>query len=50
MIVNKKSNSEESSKIKQKYVDSSVFNFKSNKYPLGIVMANARRIGKLLSK
>ena len=31
-------------------VDSSVFNFKTNKYPLGIVMANARRIGKLLSK
>ena len=31
-------------------VDSSVFNFKINKYPLGIVMANARRIGKLLSK
>lgn len=31
-------------------VDSSVFNFKFNKYPLGIVMANARRIGKLLSK
>ena len=30
-------------------VDSSVFNFKKNKYPLGIVMANARRIGKLLS-
>ena len=30
-------------------VDSSVFNFKNNKYPLGIVMANARRIGKLLS-
>ena len=31
-------------------VDSSVFNFRINKYPLGIVMANARRIGKLLSK
>jgi len=31
-------------------VDGSVFNFKSNKYPLGIVMANARRIGKLLSR
>ena len=30
-------------------VDSSVFNFKENKYPLGIVMANARRIGKLIS-
>ena len=31
-------------------IDSSVFNFKSNKYPLGIVMANARRIGRLLSR
>ena len=30
-------------------IDSSVFNFENNKYPLGIVMANARRIGKLLS-
>ena len=30
-------------------VDSSVFNFKENKYPLGIVMANARRVGKLIS-
>ena len=30
-------------------VDSSVFNFKENKYPLGIVMANARRVGKLVS-
>ncbi len=30
-------------------VDSSVFNFSKNKYPLGIVMANARRIGNLLS-
>ena len=30
-------------------IDSSIFNFKSNRYPLGIVMANARRIGKLLS-
>ena len=30
-------------------IDGSVFNFKKNKYPLGIVMANARRIGQLLS-
>ena len=30
-------------------VDSSVFNFKENKYPLGIVMANARRVGRLIS-
>ena len=28
-------------------VDGSVFDFKENRYPLGIVMANARRIGKL---
>ena len=27
-------------------IDGSVFNFKSNKYPLGIVAANARRIAK----
>lgn len=31
-------------------VDGSIFDFKTNKYPLGIVIANARRIGKLLSK
>ena len=31
-------------------VDSSVFNFKTNKYPLGIMIANARRIGEHLSK
>ena len=31
-------------------VDSSVFNFKTNKYPLGIIIANARRIGEHLSK
>ena len=30
-------------------IDGSVFNFKANKYPLGIVVANARRIAKLLS-
>ena len=23
-----------------------IFDFKTNKYPLGIIMANARRIGK----
>ena len=27
-------------------VDGSVINFKKNKYPLGLIMANARRIGK----
>ena len=27
-------------------VDGSVFNFKKNKYPLGLIMANSRRIGK----
>jgi hypothetical protein len=31
-------------------VDGSVFDFKTNKYPLGIVIANSRRIGKILSK
>ena len=31
-------------------VDGSIFDFKNNKYPLGMVIANARRIGKLLSK
>ncbi len=31
-------------------IDGSVFNFKTNKYPLGIVMANARRIGQYLAK
>ena len=31
-------------------VDGSVFNFKTNKYPLGIVIANARRIGEYLSR
>ena len=31
-------------------VDSSVFNFKTNKYPLGLAVANARRMGKILSK
>ena len=31
-------------------IDGSVFDFKTNKYPLGFVIANARRIGKLLSK
>lgn len=29
-------------------VDGSIFNFKRNKYPLGLIIANARRIGKLL--
>ena len=27
-------------------IDGSVFNFKKNKYPLGIIMANSRRIAK----
>ena len=27
-------------------IDGSVFNFKTNKYPLGLIMANSRRIGK----
>ena len=31
-------------------IDSSIFSFETNKYPLGLVIANARRIGKLLSK
>ena len=31
-------------------IDGSVFDFKKNKYPLGIVAANARRIAKQLSK
>ena len=31
-------------------VDGSIFDFKTNKYPLGIVIANSRRIGRLLSR
>lgn len=31
-------------------VDGSIFDFKTNKYPLGFMIANARRIGRLLSK
>ena len=31
-------------------IDGSVFNFINNKYPLGVIMANARRIAKILSK
>ena len=31
-------------------IDGSVFDFKTNKYPLGLIIANARRIGRLLSK
>ena len=27
-------------------IDGSVFNFKKNKYPLGIIMANSRRVAK----
>ena len=34
-------------KFKNIYIiDGSVLNFKTNKYPLGLIMANARRIGK----
>ena len=31
-------------------IDGSVLNFKRNKYPLGLIIANARRVGKKLSK
>ena len=31
-------------------IDGSVFDFKYNKYPLGIIMANAARVAKYLSK
>jgi len=31
-------------------IDGSIFDFKTNKYPLGFIVANARRIGKLLSQ
>ena len=31
-------------------VDGSIFDFKTNKYPLGIVIANSRRVGKILSR
>ena len=27
-------------------IDSSVFNFEKNKYPLGLVLANSRRVAK----
>ena len=30
-------------------IDGSVFNFTTNKYPLGMIMANARRVSKILS-
>lgn len=29
-------------------IDGSIFDFKDNKYPLGILMSNARRIGKII--
>jgi hypothetical protein len=29
-------------------IDGSIFNFKKNKYPLGVIMANARRVAKLI--
>ena len=31
-------------------IDGSVFDFKVNKYPLGVIMANARRIAKKINK
>ena len=31
-------------------IDGSVFNFKKNKYPLGIILANAARIAKAVRK
>jgi len=31
-------------------IDGSVFDFKINKYPLGIILANARRVGKEIKK
>ena len=31
-------------------IDGSVFDFKINKYPLGAIMANAKRIGKEIKK
>ena len=31
-------------------IDGSVFDFKINKYPLGLIMANANRIGKQIKK
>ena len=31
-------------------IDGSVFDFKINKYPLGLVMANARRVAKEIKK
>ncbi len=31
-------------------VDGSVFDFKINKYPLGLIMANARRVAKEIKK
>jgi hypothetical protein len=31
-------------------IDGSIFDFKTNKYPFGIIAANARRIGKHLSR
>ena len=38
-------------KFKDLYIiDGSIFDFKRNMYPLGIIMANARRIGKQIKK
>ena len=31
-------------------IDGSVFNFKRNKYPLGLILANAKRVAKQITK
>jgi hypothetical protein len=31
-------------------IDGSVFDFKINKYPLGVIMANARRVAKEIKR
>jgi hypothetical protein len=49
-ILSVTNNCELKSNKKIHIVDGSVFDFKFNKYPIGIIIANARRIGKLLSK
>lgn len=44
LSVNEKCQLRENKKIY--LIDGSVLNFKKNKYPLGLIMANARRVGK----
>ena len=34
--------------LTDKIIDGSVLNFQKNKYPLGLIMANSRRIGNIL--